>query len=205
MKLPHLDEVSFSIYNSRADKSWLYHMSHNESIKKISIGADELRALILPEDGLPNLETLRINSKSLEEIPKNLSSCPNLIYLSVIANDLGMIPIEIFKLTKLNELRIHNIRLEYFPIEVCSLVNLVKISLKGNLSTFPEGLYDIPNLKEIDLSENNIVTIDERIRNLKNLEKLNISQNSFSTSELEKLKDMLPEVQITMWNQKPLT
>lgn len=205
MKLPHLEEVRFSLHNSRADKSWLFHMSHNESIKKISIGADELKALILPEDGLPNLESLWINSKSLEEIPKNLSSCPNLTYLAVIGHDLDEIPIEIFKLTKLKELCIHNIRLEHFPIEVCSLVNLVKISLKGNLSTFPEGLYDIPNLKEIDLSENNISLIDKKITHIKNLERLNICQNSFSTLELEKLKEMLPNVQITTGNQKPRT
>jgi len=203
MKFSQLEELSFGNFNSYPEQSWIFNVPHHPTLKKLSIFRDELKELSLPKEGLPNLETLLIYSQNLVEFPKNLSSCTNLTKLSIREGNFNILSKEIFKLYKLKEVSINNFLQKEFPIELSVLKNLVTISLNGNLQVFPEGLYSIPSITKIDLSNNIISSIDERIKNISNLKELNINQNSFSAIELERLENMLPTVKIVHYNQKP--
>ena len=80
LKLPNIEELIFGKYNSLHDKKelWVFEIPYTTSLKKLRISRDELKDLIIPEKGLPNLEELIISSKNLQTIPKNIDKCHNL-------------------------------------------------------------------------------------------------------------------------------
>lgn len=81
MKLPNLEELVYGKYNSRHDRDelWVFEIPYSKSLRRIRITRDEIKEIILPKEGLPNLEELLIISKNFKMLPQGaLDKCVNL-------------------------------------------------------------------------------------------------------------------------------
>ena len=64
------------------------------------------------------------------------------------------------------------------PINTKNEINQLEINYSGKgLNKFPEEVFTMANLKQLDLSNNNLTQLPKEIKNLKNLSVLNLSGN----------------------------
>lgn len=148
------------------------------------------------------------NFGSLEEALNTLNGALNNIDLIVCGLDLSgkgltRVPSEVSKLVTLNELSLKNNHLTTFPLELLSF----NTTQDGKLKT----IGPFPNLYSLDLSNNLIVTMSSQIQQKMtqaqqqvgespisiSLQSLKLTGNNISEDERAKLKQLLPNVQIT--------
>lgn len=106
-------------------------------------------------------------------------------------------PLEITQLTQLTTLQIEDAEISTLPFEIGNLINLeILIIKRSNLETLPASIGNLVWLRELDLSGNHLFTLPTEIGNLVLLEKLDLTGNPVSPSEIESLKESLPNTEI---------
>jgi Leucine-rich repeat (LRR) protein/ankyrin repeat protein len=119
-----------------------------------------------------------------------VSNNPN---LTISDYELKEIPPEVGQIMGLTYLQIVNTKIENVPGFLGRLTLLDNIGLRANrLVTIEEGFFDLPNLKELDLSSNRFKKLPEKVSGLKSLESLALSDNLLET--LPDIWDQLPEL-----------
>ena len=137
---------------------------------------------------LPNLVNLSLHANDLTgPIPAELGGLANLMDLSLSSNDLsGPIPPELGSLANLTLLNLRENSLSGpIPPELGNLSNLVELSLNANdlSEPIPAELGDLANLVNLGLHANGLAgPIPPALGNLAGLERLNLSENLLSGS-----------------------
>lgn len=135
--------------------------------------------------------------------PDDISILKNLKKLSLVSTKVSQLPKELFLLPNLKYLSLKNNRLQNLPVlenESCieTLIlghnYLTKNSLEKFLSRFPQ-------VSNLDLGHNYIEEIPESLFELKNLKRLNLEENKLKTISL-KLKEMLDLVHLSLNNNQ---
>ncbi len=164
---------------------------------------------------LKKLVSIGLSLYKNKEIPKEIFDLTSLKSLYFLGEELESIPNEIGKLTSLNSLSIWSYmygKITSIPDEIEKLKNLESLTLmvgKG-LENLNEKIFNLTNLKTLDLSNNNISYIDEDINNLINLETLNLSDNNIYSldGDIDKLTNLknlnLSKNKLTNFNEKIL-
>ncbi|XP_073130474.1 uncharacterized protein [Henckelia pumila] len=140
---------------------------------------------VIPDSvsGLQKLEEFNVASNLLETLPDSIGLLINLKVLDVSGNKLKKLPESIAGCRSLIELDASFNNLMFLPTNIgYGLVNLQKLSIPFNnnfndLTEVPETVGDLRNLKELDLSTNQIRALPESIYQLQNLTKLHVDQN----------------------------
>lgn len=137
-----------------------------------------------PEPSNPNIgkideqtgeETIDISGRGLTKVPASIFGRINAVSLNISKNKLtGAIPAEIRKLSKLRILNMSGNKLTGIPAEV------------GQLS----------DLEVLDVSNNQITGLPLEIGNLKNLKVLVLNGNNYSKTDLEQIREQIPDAQI---------
>ncbi len=159
----------------------------------------------LPEQlwKLVNLQALDLSSNAqLTEISKEIGALKKLQKLSLSYNPrLAVIPKEIGQLVNLQELILSsNARMTAIPKEIGALKKLQSLDLSSNtqLKEFPKELWSLTGLQSLDLSFNaQLKKLPKEIGLLTSLRTLNLEDCPLSEEEKKKLKDLLPDCQIT--------
>jgi hypothetical protein len=112
---------------------------------------------------------------SLTELPKEVGKATSLKRLFLEDNNISSIPSEIGSLTNLEILKINNTPLDILPPEI------------GNLT----------NLKILDLRNNNFTRVPPEVGKLKQLKTLDLSGNPISETEIEEMRNLLPDTLVT--------
>lgn len=164
----------------------------------------------VPNDlhNLEDLTVLDLSYNEMTDVPHNLEEAKSILVLNMGHNHITNIPNHLFiNLTDLVFLDLSSNKLEMLPPQLRRLVHLKTLILNDNpllhaqlrqlpalvslealhlqntqrtLTNIPQGLENLPNLKEIDLSNNNLSIIPDTIYKIKTLRRLNYSQNSIS-------------------------
>ncbi|GAM19107.1 hypothetical protein SAMD00019534_022820 [Acytostelium subglobosum LB1] len=176
------------------------------------LNLDNNRLVILPESlsKISSLRTLSVSNNRLSSFPQALSLMVGLEVLYVSNNHIRDLPLGFFKLRSLKTLHINsNLIAKFKPHKLddkvfmmnaietlrCGLNPLIKISamlfemkqlrfleLTGcNLSTLPPRLLDLVNLETLLLNQNKLAEIPAEFARLTQLSFLDLSDNQFST------------------------
>ena len=131
---------------------------------------------------LQNLKTLNLSRNKLEKIHREIYELRNLSSLNVSFNKISEIPRQVKRLKKLKSINLSNNK-------NCSIKNIKFIERLDTIILNRMGFLkmDIPFIKKIKciyLCGNNLTTIDKKILSI-NLRELNISQNNINRIDRE--------------------
>jgi len=153
-----------------------------------------------PDNALPciNVTKLNLDSNQLEILPPQIKVFSKLEDLSVCWNKLQSLPNEIGDLGNLKALVLKTNMIEKLPESIGNLKNLNYLYLGFNaLHELPESIGNLENLENFYLEYNKLTKLPESIKNLKKLKYLNINGNQLPEEEKEKLRNALPNTEIT--------
>ena len=142
-----------------------------------------IRTSILPKSisKLKNLEELDLYYNDLQFLPIEVCQLSSLKTLALANNQLWNLPGEISKMPNLQFLYAHHNRLNFLP----NLPNLKLLDIGYNLfKVFPEKVYQLKDLEEFDITNNEIVEIPEGLIALNKLQKVYIRGNDFNKTEI---------------------
>lgn len=123
-------------------------------------------------------EIVYLNGQNLTEVPAEILLFKNLKYLHLENNQLTDFPYEVLELEHLEHLFLNNNSIEIVNIEqfINASESLHILELAENQLGEINGLYNFPNLTQLDLSNNGLTELT--IQTL-NLERINLSSNDF--------------------------
>jgi hypothetical protein len=108
----------------------------------------------LPEElaKFTNLEYLDVSKNKLTELPSFVGDFKNLKVLDFSKNEFAIFPVEICKLTQLQQIAANRNTFDQLPTCIQYCTDLISIDLwETPVSTFPESMLLMKNLKRIDL------------------------------------------------------
>jgi hypothetical protein len=155
-------------------------------LKKISyINPDSIIELEFRYDNFHLIENEIVRFKNLEKL--SLVGFPH-VKAELISS---------FK--SLRDLTIKGDSLKEIPLSIGQSAKLERLSFTGPIAKLPDNIYNLTNLKELDLGATNVAVISTQIKKLTNLEVLNIGYTNIihipmEIFDLEKLSDLtLPD------------
>ena len=192
----------------------LDQMVNLQRLTFLTLYAKHRMTMTLDFNHLHALKTLTLKCLDIPELPPEIKQFRNLEELSITDCYITSIPPEIRTLGKLKKLNLsYNGKWEfqdnphldkiYVPLEgipktLGNLTALEELVLDNNgLTEVPSELGQLINLKILSLSNNKLRAIPEEIKGLEHLKELNIARNPISETEKERIKQWLPNCQIT--------
>lgn len=141
-------------------------VSNLSKLKRLNIGWNELSDLPSEFTKLTNLTDLDLWNNKFNELPEFLWDMEHLKRLRLSKNPLTIIPGHLNKI----------------PARISNLKHLQHLDISDlNLTTIPEGVTSLLELKELRLCENNITHLPSHILFLSNLDSLQIRQNKLTS------------------------
>lgn len=175
--LEELEKLKILEISNNCLKTLPDSISNLKSLEKLNVSVNKIQ--YLPES-FGNLKSLRFfesYQNKLKSLPESIGNLKNLEMLDLNENKLQSLPDTIGDLKNLKKLRLHKNELRYLPLTMGELKNLKILNLSNNkLRTIPEligkmiclellatsynplyqinkGIYDLPNLKDLWLSD----------------------------------------------------
>ncbi|MFH0734189.1 MAG: tetratricopeptide repeat protein [bacterium] len=173
-----------------------------KNLSVLSFRDNKLTALPKEICELKKLVNIDLSNNKLTNMPEKIGELKNLEAFFFRGNQLAVLPKEIRELKKLIELDLSFNQLTNLPKEISELKKLVKLDLSFNqLTNLPKDIGELKNLTGLNLNFNQLTSLPNEICELKDLTELNISNNPINDKELQKIKEMLPNVKIN-FNKK---
>jgi len=151
----------------------------------ISVSVDDIDSISTSYQKYVN--GIQILQKGLDEIPSNLFTLKNLVYLDIsgddnLPNSFSILSDELFKLQNLQIINLQYCQIQSFPQKTGELKNLINLNLSGNqIVELPAEIGNLHQLKDLDLSQNQISTIPSEIKTLNKLTSLNLMLNELAS------------------------
>lgn len=163
-----------------------------DDLSVVDLSHNQLREVPAGLEQAKNLLVLNLSHNMIETIPSQLFiNLTDLMYVDVSDNQLDTLPPQIRRLTNLQTLMLNNNPLLHAQIrQLPALVSLETLHMRGTartVSNFPAGVESLVNLKDLDLSYNELVRVPEALYKLSALVRLNLSNNEIM--ELSTLMD----------------
>lgn len=148
---------------------------------------------------ITSVEKLRFFNNSQIKYPQNLGTLKNVTSLWISGDSITTLPKSILELNKLNELIINECpKIEFNSLfELLSnMTNLKELDLsENNIQEIPDNIRKIKQLKELWLDDNALTEVTQGIKSLPNLEYLRLFSNEiksldFTINDLPNLKNI---------------
>ncbi|MEZ4888848.1 MAG: hypothetical protein R3E32_29245 [Chitinophagales bacterium] len=142
-------------------------------------------------------DSLDLFGITIKTLPNDFYTYSHLKYIRFDChqpNCLTILSPKVKNFTKLISLTLSKTALKNLPSEIGELSNLKNLLVLGGgqLESIPEEIGQLSNLETLDLWRNKLVSLPSSIKNLTKLKVLNIGENKFSDSEIDQIKQMLP-------------
>lgn len=153
-------------------------------------------------DSLPTdrpLNATELNQKKWYYDLEEALAEPDQVYkLSLAGQKLKSLPPEISTLTHLQMLDLGDNKLKTLPVEISELKHLQFLSLYNNrLRYLPEEIRKLDRIEVLFLSRNKLIDVPVWVGGLGNLRRLDLMGNRFTPLEIKRIRNMLPNVEIT--------
>ena len=172
--------------------------AQNYSLKQL----DTTKVFFSIENGLQDPEQvirLDLTRERLKDFPAEILQFTNLQELVLNKNKLDSIPKSITQLKHLTILRANRNKIDSFPAYLCKLNKLVMLDLSNNyIKSIPDEIYKLKNLEELIMWSNIINHFPQSLSRLKKLKTFDLLHNEMSVSEQDKLKFLLPDVELIL-------
>src|SRR3990172_4584705 len=147
---------------------------------------------------LKNLTSINFHHSIKTSLPPDIGKLKSLKVLSMNKADIKNIPKEIGDLHSLENLTLNNnFAKVVMPPEIAKLRNLKVMAITDTIRVdLPAELSEIKSLEELYLNGSGLSTIPEPIYQLKNLKILNISDNEINPADVEKIRLSLPNTTV---------
>lgn len=134
---------------------------------------------------LVNLTDLDVSQNTLSFVPDNILALTALKKLNIAGNQIAVAPQVIAKITSLTHINISSNKFVTLPDEFCSLPSLEVLKADNNqlLNVENYNFKNLPNLKELTLSQNQLTHFNGTIGHCQQLRLLDLSQNNISYLE----------------------
>lgn len=162
-------------------------LANLSSLKVLNAGENELTSLPLEGLNIPQLRELSLHKNKLTGtlFPQSIRSFNGLRILNVASNNLSRLSdSEDLEMPHLQTLVLDMNRIQSLP-NVSSWQALLTLSAEGNkISEIPPGFCKLKNLKNVDLTGNDIRKLDEKIGLMENLFSFRIGNNPLRERKL---------------------
>ncbi|XP_048318840.1 plant intracellular Ras-group-related LRR protein 3-like isoform X2 [Ziziphus jujuba] len=150
-------------------------ISRLKKLEELDVSSNLLVSLPDSIGLLLNLRVINVSGNKLRSLPECISLCSSLVEIDASFNNLMSLPVNIgYGLPNLERLLVHLNKIHFLPTSICELKSLSNF---GDLRELPESIADLTNLRELDLSNNQIRALPNAFGQLQNLKKLNLDQN----------------------------
>lgn len=146
---------------------------------------------------LPRLDILEYRIGDYHSIDEALAEPEQVIRLEIGSAGMKSLPgMSVF--INLEELSLWGNGLTNLPTSLAKCKNLKAINLHGNsLDKIPSVIYELVAIEKLQFSQNKITAIDDEMKRLTNLKELLLFGNPIPDSEHGKIREMLPNVEIS--------
>jgi len=164
------------------------------SLNYLEISDTTLSSLPAPIGKLTNLLNLALHRNEIKELPEDINALSKLKFMDVSYNCLTALP-STFSLPQLHTLNLSNNQLESLP-DFSGLIGLSTVFIDHNeLTQLPAGLETLGNVSEVHASNNNISTFPDVVTHMVNIKHLDVSENKLKEitcdfAECRKLKTL---------------
>ncbi|XP_035789195.1 protein flightless-1-like isoform X2 [Anopheles albimanus] len=227
VKLEHLSMKSNQI------EKLFGQLSELSCLRSLNVRRNKIKSHAIPSDlfELEELTTLDLSYNRLKEVPEGLEKTKSLLVLNLSNNQIEAIPPSLFinltdllfldlsnnkletlppqtrRLSNLQTLILNNNPLELFQLrQLPSLQNLVCLQMRNTqrtINNFPSSLDSLSNLKELDLSQNELSKVPGALYNLANLRRLHLNDNAIE--ELSPMIENLTKLESLNLSRNKLT
>jgi len=181
---------------------------HLDDLSVVDLSHNQLREVPAGLEQAKNLLVLNLSHNMIEAIPNQLFiNLTDLMYVDVSNNQLDTLPPQIRRLSNLQTLLLNNNPLLHAQIrQLPSLVTPETLHMRGTartVSNFPAGVESLVNLKDLDLSYNELVRVPEALYKLSSLVRFNLCSNEIM--ELSTLMDTWEQLEYLNVSRNKLT
>lgn len=179
----------------------LQKLSKLASLQRLAIESTQGNFIEIPSNiGLfKHLDDLTLSNNGHKEIPTEIGNLTSLTAVDFSDNSLTKLPESFGNLKLLEALSLdgNEFTEDIMPI-IVKLKELTDLDLSANkISSIPAEIGSLDALEDLDLSENPITSLPPEIKNLKKLESLYLYQTKISDQDIEKLKKLLPDCDVS--------
>ncbi len=132
------------------------------------------------------------------EIPDAFFEARSVKSLTLECNQRLVIPDALARMTELETLRLSVYQLEEVPLSVWRLSKLKKLSLSGRLGKISGRIAALEALEELECGACQLTTLPEALDALPNLKRIRASYNEFSPAEADRLKARLSHIELIL-------
>ncbi|MFC2098812.1 WG repeat-containing protein [Bacteroidota bacterium] len=145
----------------------------------------------------PDVEEIELGDNYLSSVDFDFTQFRELRSLGLGGNQFSKFPAAVLPLKKLNSLNLSNNLLTEIPREISNMKKLSFLYLNDNrIKELPEDLGALKSLSFLDLRNNQLKMLPESLLKLNSLEYLLIKGNPIPPSELERIKELRPDLEL---------
>jgi Leucine-rich repeat (LRR) protein len=146
------------------------------SLEVLDLGRVKLDAMPREVLTLKSLRDLYLSGCGLHEFPNGLEELPDLRYLNLDRNSIGVLPEPLPR--NLRWLRLNHNAIEALPDGIGELAGLRRLYLRGNrLTALPDAIAKCAAITDIDLASNDLAGFPDVVAGLPALRNLDLSGN----------------------------
>jgi hypothetical protein len=166
-------------------------------LERLDVYGNQLETLPDELCNLLQMNRLDLYHNILSVLPNNIGRLANLQWLGLNHNRLTSLPDSLVNLQKLEGLYCTDNQFTVFPLPVTKLESLKYLYLSGNqLQSIPTEISQLKNLRWLGLARNQLTALPDSLSVLPCLEWLDISGNPLQSEEIEKIKKLMPQVEV---------